>query len=463
MKGIMSAVVQYLSLRNKAVIIAVAVLLFLAIYCAGDYFYFKNRVHLGIFVEDCYVGGEKTGKALDTLYSRFTGIEDKEIRLIIPPDDESISTSFFETGFSADWEATLSKAYSLGRSSWFGANLFERSRMIFRKARINLEFSVDEQKLDLFLTDLAQKCDIPPRDAAFIIDGDRVVISDSAEGFSLDMDGTRKILEETWRLNAGTFQDTRKVETKAAISIREPGITGAELEKMGVEEIISSFSTIIAPNGYSRFHNIKLATSHLHYFLLAPEEVFSFNEVVGQITREAGYLDAPIILRGKLVDGVGGGVCQVSTTLYNAVLLANLPIVERHHHSMPVAYVPLGRDATISYDYLDLKFKNNRPHYILFGMEITGSNLRISLFGQSLEKEISIIHTNLEEVPPPVVYEEDPELEKESVELFQKGSSGYRVTTWRVVYQDGKEIDREKLSSDYYRPRPYIYRTGASR
>ena len=142
----------------------------------------------------------------------------------------------------------------------------------------------------------------------------------------------------------------------------DPEITAAMLE--GMDKTLGSFTTYIGGGGGGRVENIRLAARSLDYYLVAPGQVFSFNRTVGPTTAERGYKPAPIIVGGQIVQGLGGGICQVSTTLFNAVDYAGLEVVERYLHSKPIGYVPRGRDATVSY-HLDFKFRNNSDHYVL--------------------------------------------------------------------------------------------------
>ena len=141
----------------------------------------------------------------------------------------------------------------------------------------------------------------------------------------------------------------------------DPEITASLLEAL--DKPLGSFETSIGGGG-GRAENIRLATKSLDYYLLAPGQVFSFNRTVGPTTAERGYKPAPIIVRGSIVQGLGGGICQVSTTLFNAVDYAGLEVVERHKHSKPVGYVPKGRDATVSW-HLDFKFRNTTNRYVM--------------------------------------------------------------------------------------------------
>ncbi len=141
----------------------------------------------------------------------------------------------------------------------------------------------------------------------------------------------------------------------------DPEITASLLESL--DKPLGSFATSIGGGG-GRAENIRLATKSLDYYLLAPGQVFSFNRTVGPTTAERGYKPAPIIVRGSIVQGLGGGICQVSTTLFNAVDYAGLEVVERHKPSKPVGYVPKGRDATVSW-HLDFKFRNTTNRYVM--------------------------------------------------------------------------------------------------
>ncbi|HHX87091.1 MAG TPA: VanW family protein, partial [Firmicutes bacterium] len=162
----------------------------------------------------------------------------------------------------------------------------------------------------------------------------------------------------------------------------DPEITTRLFEQLTQQE--SSFYTIYGSGG-GRNTNIELAAAAINNYLLFPGELFSFNKAVGPRTVERGYELAPIIVGSSVVPGLGGGICQVSSTLYNAVLQAGLEIVERYPHSLPVGYVLPGRDATVS-DYLDFKFRNNQDRVLLIKTACWGGRIEITIFKQTLEE-----------------------------------------------------------------------------
>ena len=160
-----------------------------------------------------------------------------------------------------------------------------------------------------------------------------------------------------------------------------PALTTAQAESMGITAKVASYVTEFDPNDVDRSHNILLAAQALQNVLVAPGETFSFNKTTGPRSARYGYRPAPVIIDGELLPGIGGGVCQVSTTLYNVVLLADLAVTNRVAHSLPVTYVPLGQDATVAYDYIDFQFTNTRSHHLLIDTNVTDNQLEIAFYG----------------------------------------------------------------------------------
>ena len=159
----------------------------------------------------------------------------------------------------------------------------------------------------------------------------------------------------------------------------EPHITAREIKQ--IDNILDSYITIIT-GGEGRRKNIKVAAKLINNNLVVEGEVFSFNRVVGPRTKKRGFAEAPELVNGQLTSGVGGGICQVSSTLYNAVDPDKLEIVERHSHSQEVSYVPEGDDATVTWDYLDFKFRNNFSHPIIIKAQVYGRRLKIAVLGK---------------------------------------------------------------------------------
>lgn len=230
----------------------------------------------------------------------------------------------------------------------------------------------------------------------------------------------------------------------------EAEINSEKLAQCLPRELWAEYSTVLAdvPN---RMENIKVAAESLDGIIILPREEVSFNSIVGPRNTERGFLPAPIIMGGKFEMGIGGGICQVSSTLYNTVLLAGLEIKERYNHSVAIAYVPLGRDATVVYGSKDLKFTNNSGCNLLLRTKVEGNRLNMSLYGPGAKPfgQVSIRQKTIKVFPYKKIYQEDNSLRE--IKTLTKGQNGYLVETSRLFCIEGKEIE-EVLSRDYFAP-----------
>ena len=196
--------------------------------------------------------------------------------------------------------------------------------------------------------------------------------------------------------------------------------------------------------------------------MILPGEEFSYNKATGPRTAESGYREANVIIGGELTPDIGGGVCQTSTTLYNALLLADLTILERHNHSIPVGYVPIGQDAAVAYGYLDLKFKNPFDFPIFLHTKLTGDRLYVYIYGDKNVKDYTVKITSqiVETIQPKTEIIFDSSMEPGENILIQKGRTGYKVVTYKSIIKDGKVVSKEQITRDHYRKKDYIYKAG---
>lgn len=426
-----------------------AALLIAAFLAAGiDYCCYRDRIYPGVHVNGIPLGGLSLEEARGRL-SRELEVP-KELKLT-GLEGEEITVTLDGLGISWDRDKTwaLLRETASGRSGYSG-----RLHRLLGGAPLQIEgtMRVERDRLQQALESLAGQIGQGAEDAAFVVKGAEVAIEGERSGRYLQA----HILEE--RLFAAALQGCSTVELP--IGTEEPGITAAELSRFDVDRVMVAFSTTVSQALPNRVHNIHLGAEAINGCLVPPGGIFSFEAVVGDSTREKGYREAPVIVGGKLVPGLGGGLCQVSSTLYNAALLANLAIVERYSHSLTIGYLPVGRDATISIGHADLKFLNNRNHHILIGAELEGDQLIFRIFGPPMPERVEIFSTDIVTLESPVQYEQSAALPEGTYELVQKGKAGYRVKTWRAVYLGEEEISRELLSHDHYRPVPTIYRVG---
>ncbi len=183
------------------------------------------------------------------------------------------------------------------------------------------------------------------------------------------------------RLLPSNLEDIGLLQLHAYIKEQSPPITVELLKQQGIRRKIMEFTTPILSDQQGRSHNVQSTAAVLHDQMLLPGQIFEYSAIVKETEARYGYKEAPVISNGKLLPGIGGGICQVSTTLYGAVLRAGLQIIERRNHSLPVSYAPLGQDATFADNYLNFRFRNSTGHFLLIRTVATETSVTVKLFG----------------------------------------------------------------------------------
>jgi vancomycin resistance protein YoaR len=309
-----------------------------------------------------------------------------------------------------------------------------------------------------------------PVPAKRVIDSqDRVHVVPDVPAYRVDTEKLRSLMlqvewDRMWR-DAKTPGDGTSgfPEVHVPLSLIEVRAedTYERVTAQGIERKIVEFSTAIAPGGAGRLHNVTAAAQALNDRLLAPGEVFDYAPVVKEAETRFGFQEAPVIFNGKLTPGIGGGICQVSSTLYNAVLRAGLEIVERRNHSLPVSYAPLGQDATFSEGNIGFRFRNSSGAYLLVRTTVSDNRLTVKLFGRMPAGIIYEIESQtLEELPAPVKTVVQPGWKAGRQEVLQPGKPGYVVDTYRIKKENGAVQSRERISRDRYLPQPSLVAVG---
>jgi len=253
---------------------------------------------------------------------------------------------------------------------------------------------------------------------------------------------------------------------KFTLDVIEPKVKLNDLKWELYEDLLGTYTTSfsISYGNENRNSNIKVAAGYLDDTVIMPGETFSFNKTVGDCGSAArGFKMATIYSGGKVEQGMGGGVCQVSSTLYNAVLYANLEIVERDNHGYTVGYVVCGRDATIYYPYIDFKFKNNRNYPIKIVTSYNSSGkITISIYGTKEENEydVEIESYILTSIPKSTTYVNDNTMVKGTTRVDVTGQTGYTSIAYKILKQNGKVVSKTVLSNDTYRAMNAVIRVG---
>ncbi len=313
---------------------------------------------------------------------------------------------------------------------------------------------LDEKGLDRLLRRKAPFAYTTGRDAGFRTAGSRIRVVPAVTGTAVQAGRAAAALLAV----AARSGPDREV---ALPTLRtQPRLTTARAEALGVTEVVSTFTTTFSAADAPRVHNIGLIAAAMDHRLVLPGEVFSMNAATGERTAAKGYRTAHVIVNGELVDGLGGGVCQAGTTMFNTVLLAGLPVLERRNHSLHISHYPLGRDATLNWPGTDLKFRNDSPYGIYITSSWTTSSLTFTLWSTSRDYKVSLGTSPARNFSSPETrFEDDPSLPKGTEVVDEVGSSGFDVTVFRTVTRNGTVVRRDQFVSNYV-PWPRIVRRG---
>ncbi|MCB6366296.1 VanW family protein [Intestinibacillus massiliensis] len=270
-------------------------------------------------------------------------------------------------------------------------------------------------------------------------DGKTVI--DAVDGVEVDLDAAQKALDA-----AGAGERSVSVTIK-----RTPAAVNADtLRQVLFRDTLATSKTSFASSGAARANNVRLASSYINGTILNPGEEFSYNGVVGERTTARGFKPAGAYVAGQLVDEVGGGVCQPSSTLYMAVLRADLAVTERTNHGFTVAYTPLGEDATVSYGSLDFRFKNSTDYPIKLVADSSGGTLRMTIIGtKTTDKSVTTDRKVVKTYEPETVEQKDASIDAGKTEVKQGGQTGYKVETYKVITENGKTTTVKANTSTY--------------
>jgi vancomycin resistance protein YoaR len=308
-----------------------------------------------------------------------------------------------------------------------------------------LRLRLDPTGLDRLLRRQAGFAYTEPRDARFQPAGSTVRILPGVAGLEVVPKKAATAVLEAGTAGAGNDRSVALPTTAT-----QPELTTKEAKALGVREVMSTFTTTFSAADAPRVHNISLIAAAVHGSLVRPGQVFSMNAATGQRTAAKGYRTAHVIQNGEIVDGLGGGVCQAGTTMFNAAFFAGLPVVERRNHSLHISHYPMGRDATLNWPGTDLKFRNDSPYGIYITSRATPSTLTFTFWSTSRGYKVTSSTSAASEFrAPPTRYKDDPTLPKGKEVVEESGSSGFDVTVSRTVTKGGTVVRRDRFVSNY--------------
>ncbi len=499
------------------IILAIAITLFCTIFALlniNNQKILKNITILGVDISNLTV--EEAKEKLNIyLVERLT------TEIIMKHGDENymLPPRSIDAGF--DVERAVNQAYMIGRSGNIIQNNFEILSQKLKKTDINLKLIYNEMALKETIPHMNESFKDGKKEPTYNIEGNDLTITAGKDGYVVNYDELKNLIDnklmshkysteqieipvimakreeiniekihnEIYKEPQDATYTTNPYKITAsqngidfAISVEEaknqiaenketytiklktlyPKVTTDSIGAEAFPDLLATYTTNYSSSNANRSNNIALATAKINGTVLMPGDVFSYNGTVGKRTVSAGFREAGAYVNGKTVNEVGGGICQVSSTLYNSVLRANLEIVSRTNHMFTVGYVPIGADATVSWGGPDFKFKNNRNYAIRIVATTHNKNVTIKVYGLKQENDcnVEILSYRTGTVPYKTTYTNDNSLGAGQTKVIQAGSNGARSVTYKILKKDGKEISREVISRDTYSPHNQIIARG---
>ena len=478
----------------------------------------NSKIISGVAIEGIDVSGLSKDEAKAKIEAVYNEKKEKEIPIKYNEYESSINPSMIELNYNI--EKALDEAINIGRNNNIFINNYNILFTLIGKKDINVEMTINEEATKKIIEDTGANLPGIVIESSYYIEGENLIITKGKEGIKIDTEQLLTKLKE--RLNDITIQnnyieipvttktpepiDVDKIhseiykemqnayytkdpfeihpevegvdfnvdEVKAMIAaedkeeytvkltITKPTVTVNDIGTEAFPDKLGTFTTRYDERDTDRTTNLKLACKKLNNQVVLAGATFSYNSTLGERTIAAGYKNAKIYSNGQVVDGLGGGICQISSTLSNAVVDANLGIVERRNHQFVTSYVPAGKDATVVYGMTDFKFKNTRKYPIKIVATAQNGIATISIYGnkEEVEYDVTLEVKQLSTIPVTTQYVEDSSLPVGTEKVKQAGANGVKTETYLVKSLNGKVVSREVISRDTYNAMPRIILKG---
>ena len=462
--------------------------IFLICFLTFTFLNIKNtKIISNIFIQTYDVSNLTQEEAIKKINNIITSQIPEELTLKHNDYETSISTK--ELNIQFDTTNAVNNAYKVGRTGNLLQNDLTILQTKFQKKQFTLNLTLDIESLKKQLQDISGKLPDKVKESSYYIEGSNLILTKGETGAVVDVDKTAsEIIEQIQNLNvknntieiateekspsaldidsihselyseakdayftqnpysiypsengvdfAISIDDAKamlkedKDEYSIPLKVLYPSVTTNMLGTEAFPNLLSQYSTSYSTKNQKRTTNLRLAANKINGTVLMPGETFSYNKVVGERTIAAGYQEAPIYVSGKVVDGLGGGICQITTTLYNAVVYANLEIVERSNHQFVPSYAPASRDATVVYGSIDFKFKNNRNYPIKILCSVQNGIANFQIYGLKTDNDYEVVISN---------------------RVTGTTSNAIYSEAYKILKQNGQVVSSTLLSQDVYK------------
>lgn len=462
--------------------------IFLICFLTFTFLNIKNtKIISNIFIQTYDVSNLTQEEAIKKINNIITSQIPEELTLKHNDYETSISTK--ELNIQFDTTNAVNNAYKVGRTGNLLQNDLTILQTKFQKKQFTLNLTLDIESLKKQLQDISGKLPDKVKESSYYIEGSNLILTKGETGAVVDVDKTAsEIIEQIQNLNVknNTIEIATEEKSPSALDIDSihselyseakdayftqnpysiypsengvdfaisidnakamlkedkdeysiplkvlyPSVTTNMLGTEAFPNLLSQYSTSYSTKNQKRTTNLRLAANKINGTVLMPGETFSYNKVVGERTIAAGYQEAPIYVSGKVVDGLGGGICQITTTLYNAVVYANLEIVERSNHQFVPSYAPASRDATVVYGSIDFKFKNNRNYPIKILCSVQNGIANFQIYGLKTDNDYEVVISN---------------------RVTGTTSNAIYSEAYKILKQNGQVVSSTLLSQDVYK------------
>lgn len=506
-----------------AIVISVIIIILLVLSCIFAVINSNSDTIInGIKINGIEVSGMTKDDAKQKINEEITNLLEEPIMLKYQDYEISIDTKQINAEFNVD--EIVEKAYQVARNNNIFINNYDILKYKFKEDNMKLTLQINEESWNKVIEDINGNLPGGVEQSSYYIDGNNLIITKGKEGVisnseelktlvlgriesfekdnqyieipvekqlpnDIDIDliysevhkdpKDAYISKEPFEIHPhvngidfGVSIETAKEKLQESqsecvipLKVVKPSKTTDMLGEEAFPDRLATYSTTYDGSNYNRSTNLRLSAAKINGVVLMPGEEFSYNKTLGQRTAAAGYKPAAAYVGGKVVNEYGGGICQTSSTLYNTVLLANLDVTSRSNHCYVSSYVPISRDATVSWGTLDFKFKNNRKYPIKIRAYASNGVVKVDILGvkQDDDYEVSIESKTVSSIKYSTQYEEDASLEEGKEKVTQSGVNGSIGEAYKVLKQNGKVVSRTLISRDRYSAKPQIIVKGTKK
>ncbi len=518
-------VLQKSTKRKQNILIATGIALavvLLGVFCVIFSLLNVNNKNIfnNISIQGIDVSGMTQDEARVRLEELFNTKMQHEILLKYAEYDTNLNPQIIDVNY--DINKAINEAYSIGRSGNIISNNFTILSTIIKTKNIDIDISLNENELKKILSEISKNLPGTVIESSYYIEDTNLIITKGKEGIVVNEDeflkriygelrkidskqefieipinskkpeeiNLEKIKQEIYKkaenayfipepfevhpeVNGIDFDlekakdifKEEKEEYSIPLIITKPEITLEQIGSEAFPDVLGVCTTKYDMSNVSRTTNLQLAVNKINGKVLLAGEEFSYNATVGERTIAAGYKEAKVYQNGQVVDGLGGGICQISSTLYDAVVIANLEVTQRRNHQFVTSYLPAGKDATVVYGSQDFKFKNTRKYPIKILASITNGVAKIEIKGlkEGNEPDISFDTHTISTIPYSTKYIDDNSMAEGEEKVEQKGNNGIITETYKIERVNGVVTSKTLLSKDTYNAMQRVIRRGTKK